>query len=138
MSTIQRVQLDRQAHDACALVAQAQYQLLVVRERQLAEADRECNSFRDDCVRAEAMHDRLSDAIDAVCQRNHLGPHGTPPEMLVRIAGLIETYVQAHDSEQQEIGALKEKVAELEAALAGADSKGLCGAGKEDKRYVHK
>lgn len=97
MSTMQRLQLDRQAHDACALLANAQYQLLVIRERQLAEADREAALFREDAMLAEAKADRTWDRIDEIVKTHGLGDHGTPLEQLERLGAMLALRNQALD-----------------------------------------
>jgi len=107
VSTIQRLQLDRQAHDACALLAQAQYQLLVLRERQLQEADRECEVYAEGERKVEIQAEAVADRITSIAQFNALGIHGTALEQLDRIAGLIDAYAKQHHEWQQEIARLR-------------------------------
>lgn len=117
MTTIQRVQIDRQAHDACELLAQAQYQLLVIRGRQLAESDRERDLHAEGERNIEMAHEAMADAVALVCNANGIGTHGSPEEQVVRLGKMLDAYAKQHHDEQQEIGALKSQLAALEARI---------------------
>lgn len=125
MSTILRVQLDQQAHDACALVAQAQYQLLVVRERQLAEADREAMVYAESERRIEQQSEAVYDKVSAVCNANGLGVHGTTLEMLERIASMLAALQDAFQQQLEKATEAQTQLQELGALVADAKARGF-------------
>jgi hypothetical protein len=101
MKTIQRFTLDQQAHDAAGLLAQAQYQLLVVRERQLRAADESAADLHGQVLQAEHVSDMLMDRIHEVANVAGVGAHGDAREKLERIEGML----QAQASALAELGA---------------------------------
>lgn len=125
MTTIHRVQLDREAHAACALLAQAQYQLLVIRERQLAEADRECEGFREDAMNAERNAEATWERIDTLCTQHGLGEHGSALEKLSRISGLLELYSAQYKQVIDARDEAQARLVELGAQVADAKARGF-------------
>jgi hypothetical protein len=95
MKTIERLNLDCQAHDAAGLLAQAQYQLLVIRERQLKWADDASTDLHRQVLSAEALGDMLMDRVCELAELAGVGKHGDARQQLERIGSMLSAQAQA-------------------------------------------
>src|SRR5262245_37738063 len=118
MSTIQGVQLRQQAHDALSLLAQAQYQLLVVRERQIAEAERESECSLESERQIEVIVDAACDDVAKLALAFGVGAHGTMREQLTRIG-------EMHEAVVLNLSELQRKLTEVEGKLQAALLRGV-------------
>lgn len=122
MSTIPSLELLRQAASAIDLVAQAQYQLLVVRGRQVQEAERESVEFRRDALTAEKNTEELADKIEDISKHCAIGTHGSPPEQLQRIGSLLEVYETGLGEREQELVECQKELEHARFLLAEHDA----------------
>jgi hypothetical protein len=97
MSTIARLELERQAASQLELLCAAQHELIGVLRRQITEANKDADLFRSDYVKAEALIDRFFDRLADILKANALGVHGSPMERLDRIASRLRSYIETEE-----------------------------------------